>query len=81
MARSSQRWPPRGVTRRTLGTIVVEPGRLVLDTTSKELAQRGRRLLEKAAGRAIKFKATRYESVDRAIERAGARPRRPGATP
>jgi hypothetical protein len=73
---TSQRWPPAGgITRRGLGTIAIERGRLVLETVSKPRAQRGRRLLEEAAGPAIAFKATRYESVERAMERAGARPR------
>jgi hypothetical protein len=72
---SSQRWPSEGgITRRALGTILVERKRLILETLSKERAERGRRLLEEAAGRAIKFKATRYESIDRAIERVEARP-------
>ncbi len=74
---SSQRWPPEGeITRRGLGTVVVKSGRLVLETVSKPRAQRGRRLLEEAAGTAIKFKATRYEAMTRAMEQARARPRR-----
>jgi hypothetical protein len=63
-----------GNARRGLGTIVVERGRLVLETMSKPRAERGRRLLEDVAGPAIQFRATRYESVDRAVERARARP-------
>jgi hypothetical protein len=73
---SSQRWPPEGdTTRRGLGTIVVERGRLILETMSKARAERGRRLLEDAAGSAVKYRATRYEAVERAVERARARPR------
>jgi SEC-C motif-containing protein len=81
---SSQRWPPEdGPMRRGLGTVIVKGGRLVLETMSRERAKRGRRLLEEAAGRAIKFKATRYESVERAMERVRARPRSkdPGIPP
>ena len=63
---------PSKRTRRGLGTIAIERGRLVLETLSKPRAQRGRRLLEEAAGQTIVFKATRYESVDRAMERGRA---------
>lgn len=73
---SSQRWPPEGdTTRRGLGTIVVERGRLILETMSRARAERGRRLLEEAAGSAIRHRATRYEAVERAVERVQARPR------
>lgn len=73
---TSQRWPPEGdTTRRGLGTVVVERGRLILETMSKARAERGRRLLEDAAGGAVKYRATRYEAVERAVERAQARPR------
>ena len=53
---------------RTLGGITLENGRLTLDVTSRQRAERGRALLEKTAGAAIRHRATRYESVASAMK-------------
>jgi SEC-C motif-containing protein len=49
---------------RTLGGITVEGGRLTLNVTSRQRAERGRALLANASGAAIRHRATRYESVE-----------------
>lgn len=53
---------------RSLGQITLENGRLTLDVTSRQRADRGRALLEKAAGAVIRHRATRYESVASAMK-------------
>ena len=58
----------RGGFTRTLGGLTLERGRLTLDVTSRERADRGRALLEKTAGAAIRHRATRYESVVSAMK-------------
>jgi hypothetical protein len=65
----------KGFTR-SLGRITFEEDRLVLEVTSRQRAARGRRLLEKAARDAIRYRATRFESPQKAMERArgGSRP-------
>lgn len=60
---------------RTLGTFALDGNRLVLEAISKARATRGRKLVEQIAGRAVKFRATRYETVERAMERRRAEPR------
>jgi hypothetical protein len=60
--------------RRGLGAFVLEERRVVLETTSKPRAERGRAFLEALAGDAIRHRATSFESVERARER---RPRPP----
>ena len=57
-----------GLTR-SLGHLALEEDRLVLEVTSRQRAARGRRLLETAAGAALRHRATRYESVKKALER------------
>ena len=52
---------------RTLGHIRIEGARLILDTSSRPRAHRGRALLEHAAGQTIRHRATRYESVASAM--------------
>ena len=55
---------------RSLGQIEIrDDGRLVLEVTSRERAERGRSLLEQAAGAALRYRSTRYESVAKALER------------
>jgi hypothetical protein len=61
--------------RRGFGTFVLEERRVVLETISRQRAERGRALLEAAAGPAVAYRATRIESVKRALERRPARPR------
>lgn len=53
--------------RRNLGKFLLERSRLVLETTSRQRAERGRRFLQKLAGNAVRFRATRYESVEQAL--------------
>jgi hypothetical protein len=69
--------------RRGFGRFVLEKGRVVLETMSRQRAERGRALLEAAAGPAVAYRATSSESVARALERRRARPgardRRPAA--
>ncbi len=60
--------------RRSLGTFVLKGERVVFETTSRERAERGRRLIEEAAGEAVRFRATRYEDVERALEKRRASP-------
>ncbi len=60
--------------RRGFGTFVFEKGRVVLETMSRQRAERGRALLEAAAGPAVAYRATSSESVERALDRWRARP-------
>ena len=53
---------------RTLGEITLEEGRLTLNVTSRQRAERGRALIAKACGAAIRHRATRYESVESAMK-------------
>ena len=63
--------------RRGFGTFVLEKRRVVLETVSRQRAERGRALLEAAAGPAVAYRATSSESVQRALERRPARRTRP----
>ena len=49
--------------------------RLVLEVTSRQRAERGRRLLQQAASHALSHRTTRYESVRHALKRHRAEPR------
>jgi len=60
--------------RRGFGTFVLAKGRVVLETMSRRRAERGRALLEAAAGPAVAYRATSSESVQRALERRRAQP-------
>ena len=60
--------------RRGFGTFVIEKRRVVLETMSRQRAERGRALLEAAAGPAVAYRATSSESVARALDRRRARP-------
>jgi hypothetical protein len=55
--------------RRGLGAFVVDKKRVVFETTSKARAERGRAFLETLAGEVVRYRATRFESVDAAMER------------
>ena len=63
--------------RRGFGTFVIEKARVVLETVSSQRVERGRVLLEAAAGPAVVYRATSSESVQRALERRPALPARP----
>jgi hypothetical protein len=63
--------------RRGFGTFVLEKVRVVLETVSSQRAERGRALLEAAAGPAVVYRATSSESVQRALERRPALRARP----
>jgi hypothetical protein len=65
--------------RRGFGTFVLDKARIVLETTSRQRAERGRALLEAIPGPAVVYRATSSESVQRAIERRPARSARPEA--
>jgi hypothetical protein len=65
--------------RRGLGAFVFKDERLVLETMSKPRAERGRAFLEGLAGDAVRYRTTRLESVERALERRSAPPARPAA--
>jgi hypothetical protein len=59
---------PAGVFQRSLGTIVIEAGRLVLESTSKRRAERGQERLESLLEEAVRFKAISYEDVGQALK-------------
>ncbi len=60
---------------RSLGRIEIrDDRRLVLDVTSRQRAERGRALLEGAAGPALRHRSTRFESVAKAMERHRSKP-------
>lgn len=59
---------------RTLGHIELRGDRLTLEVTSRQRAQRGRRLLEEVAGSLLRHRATRFDSVEKALERARRKP-------
>ncbi len=69
----------REIFQRSLGTFVVETGRVVLETTSQRRAERGREFLESLAGEAVRFKVISYEDVGQALKRPAKPPRREGA--
>jgi hypothetical protein len=62
--------------RRGLGAFVLDTKRVVLETTSKPRVERGRAFLESLAGEAVRYRATRFEGVEAAMERRPARARR-----
>jgi hypothetical protein len=58
----------RGHTR-TLGSLAIEGQRLILEVASRERAARGRAMLGALARSAIRYRTTRYESLDHAMAR------------
>jgi len=62
--------------RRSLGTLTIRRGRLVVETMSKGRAERGRDLLERIAGEAIGYRASESKDVNEALK-SRATPRRP----
>src|SRR5688500_7893588 len=67
-------WEDAPSFRRTLGTIRIDAHRLVLETFSDERATRGRKLIEGAAGEAVRYRATAFEDVKQALEQRRGRP-------
>ncbi len=67
--------------RRTLGTFRIAAARLVLETTSKGRAERGRRLVEAAAGDAVRYRVTEHEDLGQAMKRAARAPGRSAGAP
>lgn len=59
-----------GTPRRSLGTFFLQGPRLVLEAMSKQRAERGRRLIEEAAGEAVRFRSARYTEPREAMLRA-----------
>jgi hypothetical protein len=55
---------------------VLERDRLVLETTSEQRVERGRKLLESLAGDAVRFRLVEYEDPERAMERVASSPGR-----
>lgn len=53
---------------RSLGAFTIKENRLILETFSKERAERGRRLLEVVAGPAVRYRMTEYQDPARAIK-------------
>ncbi len=66
---------------RTLGTFRLTGDRLVLEAMSKERAERGRRVVEAAAGEAVRYRVTEYEDLGQAMKRVAASPKPPAGEP
>jgi hypothetical protein len=60
---------------------VLGDDRLILETSSRARANRGRGLIEKAAGSALRHRATRFESLEKAMERHASKPGKTPAEP
>jgi hypothetical protein len=60
----------KGASRRGLGRFVLEDGRLVFETTSRQRAERGKEFIQGLLGEAVKFKAIAYEDVKQALRHA-----------
>ncbi len=67
-----------GAFQRSLGTFIFRGSRLVLETTSRKRAERGRNLIGEIAGEAAKFRATRYEGIAQALKARPAAAKRQG---
>jgi hypothetical protein len=59
-----------GAFQRSLGTVVLDAGRLVFESTSRQRAERGKDFLDRLLGEAVKFKAITYEDAGQALKRA-----------
>lgn len=60
----------KGVFQRSLGTLVLENDRLVLETTSRQRAERGKDFVQSLLADAVGFKVVAYEDVWQAVDRA-----------
>ena len=78
---TSTRLDVEGAGRRSLGTVVPGPDRLVFEATSKPRAEQGRAMIETLAGAAVAYRATRYEDGGRAMKRRPAEPPRDADIP
>jgi hypothetical protein len=63
---------PVGNLQRSIGTIVVEERRLIVETTSQKRAERARDWLSTLLGDAARFRTISYEDVGQAMKRAPA---------
>jgi hypothetical protein len=67
-----------GLNRR-LGSVTIAGGRLTLEVTSRQRAERGRALLARVAGASLPYRSARYESVEEAMARREIRSAAEGA--
>ncbi|MFQ5580988.1 MAG: YecA family protein [Nitrospiria bacterium] len=51
-----------------LGSLIFRKNRLIVETNSKERGEKGRLLLEKIAGNAIKYRITEYQDMKQALK-------------
>lgn len=65
---TSMRFADGEIPRRSLGTVVREGRRLVLEATSRRRAERGRAMIEGLAGSAVAYRATSYEDVGQLLK-------------
>ena len=61
---------PAGDFQRSVGTIIIEEKRVVLETTSQKRAEKARDELANLFGGAARFRAISYEDVEQALKRA-----------
>ena len=61
---------PAGNLQRSVGTIIIEEKRVVLETTSQKRAEKARDELAILFGGAARFRAISYEDVEQALKRA-----------
>jgi SEC-C motif-containing protein len=61
---------PAGDLQRSVGTIIIEERRVVLETTSQKRAEKARDELANLFGGAARFRAISYEDVEQALKRA-----------
>ena len=61
---------PAGDLQRSVGTIIIEAKRVVLETTSQKRAEKARDELANLFGGAARFRAISYEDVEQALKRA-----------
>ncbi|HWP56707.1 MAG TPA: SEC-C domain-containing protein [Candidatus Acidoferrales bacterium] len=66
-----------GPVLRSLGTVVLERDRLVLETTSRQRAERGKDFVQGLLGDAVRFRAVSYEDVWQAVKHAPEATKRP----
>ncbi len=56
--------------RRIMGSLLLRKQRAILETTSKERGERGRKLLEGIAGDALRYRMTEYQDLKQALKSA-----------
>jgi hypothetical protein len=67
--------------RRGLGALIPGPRQLVVETTSRARAERGRAFVEDLLGSAVRYKTTLYESLEAAMAKPPARRRKDAEIP